>query len=114
MRPYFGMEFNSEGDAGGPPILVLPDENPIDDFLTLKQGMKVALLIYDDAGSRCAGIGIIDKCSPRGVWCGFLIPHSFYVIITVTTVNIEYREQIAYCEEFAVDKLGASINHRIL
>ena len=32
----------------------------------------------------------------------------------MTTVNTENREQIAYCKESAVDKLGASINHRIL
>ena len=32
----------------------------------------------------------------------------------MTTVNIEYREQIVYCKESVVEKLGASINHRIL
>ena len=99
---------------GGPPISILPDEKPIDDFLTLKHGMKVAPLICDDARSRCAGLGIIDECSPRGVWCGFLVPHSFFVIITVTTVNTDYAEQTAYCKDSEVDKLGAAINHRIL
>ena len=114
LRPYFGMESDSDGDVGGPLILVLPDEKPIHDFLTLKQGMKVALLICDDAESRCAGLGVIDKCSPRGVWCGLLVPHGFFVIVTVTTVNTKYREQIVYCKESIVDKLGAAINHRIL
>ena len=32
----------------------------------------------------------------------------------MTTINTEYREQIAYCDESTVDKLGAAINHRIL
>ena len=41
MRPYIGMAIDSSGDVGGPPIPILPDEKPIDDFLTLKQGMKV-------------------------------------------------------------------------
>ena len=74
LHPYIGMATDSSGDVSGPPISILPDEKPIDDFLTLKQGMKVALLICDDAGSRCARLGVIDKCSPQGVWCGFLVP----------------------------------------
>ena len=40
--------------------------------------------------------------------------HSFFVIIIVTTINTEYREQTAYCEDSEVHKLGAAINHRIL
>ena len=114
MLPYIGMATDSSGDVGGPSIPILPDEKPIDDFLTLKQGMKVALLICDDAGSRCAGLGVIDECSPQGVWCGFLVPHSFIVIVTITTVNTDYTEQNAYCEDSEVHKLGAVINHRIL
>ena len=114
MRPYIGMATDSSGDVGGPPIPILPDEKPIDDFLTLKQGMKVALLICDDAGSRCAGLGIIDECSPRGIWCGFLVPHSFFVIVTVTTVNTDYKDHTTYYEDSEVHKFGAAINHRIL
>ena len=114
LRPYIKMATNSNGDVGGPLIPILLDKKPIDDFLTLKQGMKVALLICDDVGSRCAGLGVIDECSPRGVWCGFLVPHSFFVIVTVTTVNTDYADQTAYCEDSKVHKLGAAINHRIL
>ena len=36
LRPYIGMTTNSSGDVGGLPIPILPDEKPIDDFLTLK------------------------------------------------------------------------------
>ena len=114
LRSYIEMATDSSGDVGGPSIPILPDEKPIDDFLTLKHGMKVALLICDDAGTRCAGLGVIDECSPRGVWCGFLVLHSFFVIVTVTTVNTDYADQIAYCEDSEVHKPGAAINHRIL
>ena len=51
LHAYIGMATDSSGDVGGPLIPILPDEKPIDDFLTLKQGMKVALLICDDVGS---------------------------------------------------------------
>ena len=64
LQPYIGIESDSNGNVGGPPIVVLPDEKPIDDFLTLEQGIKVALLVCDDAGSRCTKFGIIDECSP--------------------------------------------------
>ena len=73
LQPYIRMATDSNGDVSGPPIPILPNKKPIDDFLTLKQGMKVALLICDDAGSRCAELGVIDECSPQGVWCGFLV-----------------------------------------
>ena len=99
LRPYIRMVSDSNGDVGGPPIPVLPNEKPIDDFLILKQGIKVALLVCDNVRSQCARLGVIDECSPRGIWCRFLVSHSFFVIVTVTTVNTEYREQIAYCKE---------------
>ena len=67
LQPYFGMVSDSDGDVGGPLIPNLPNEKSIDDFLTLKQGIKVALLVCDDAKSRCARFGVIDECSPRGV-----------------------------------------------
>ena len=107
------MVFNNNRDINGQPIPVLVDEKPIDDFLILKQEMKVALLVCDKARSRCVGLGVIDKCSPQGIWCGFLIPHNFFVIVRVTTVNTEYTDQIAYCEDSTIDTLGAAINQRI-
>ena len=77
LRPYASMIFDVDSDIGGPPIPMLDDEKPIEQFLTLKEQMEVALLVSDDAGMRCAGIGVIDECSPRGVWYGFLVPHNF-------------------------------------
>ena len=67
LQPYIRMVSDNDGDVDRPPIPVLADEKPIDDFLILKKGMKVALLICDEIGSRCAEFGIIDKCSPQGV-----------------------------------------------
>ena len=114
LQPYVATMSNNNGNVGGPPIQVLADEKPIDDFFTLKQGIEVALLICDDAGSQCVGLSIIDECSPRGVWCRFLDLHNFFVIVTVTRVNIEYKEQIAYCKESTIDTLSIATNHRIL
>ena len=81
----------SDVDCGisGPLIPVLEDLKPIEQFLTLRERMEVALLVSDDVGMRCAGIGVIDNCSPRGVWCGFLVPHSFFVVVIVTKVSTE-------------------------
>ena len=67
LRPYASMISDQDGGIGGPPIPALDDEKPIEEFLTLKEWMEVALLVSDDAGCRCAGLGIIDDCSPRGV-----------------------------------------------
>ena len=99
---------------GGPPIPVLDNEKPIEQFLTLKEQMEVVLLVSDNAGMQCTGIGVIDKCSPRRVWCGFLILHSFFVVVIITKVSTEYKGQIAYCEEESITTLGAAINHRVL
>ena len=106
----------SDGDCGigGPPIPVVEDSKPIDQFLILKERMEVALLMSDDAGMRCAGIGIMDKCSPRGVWCRFLVPHSFFVVVTLTKVSTECQGDAAYCKEESMTTLGVAINHRVL
>ena len=106
----------SDGDCGigGPPKLVVEDSKPIDQFLTLKERMEVAFLVSDDAGMRCAGIGVIDECSPRGVWCRFLVPHSFFVVVTLTKMSTECQGDATYCEEESITTLGAAINHRVL
>ena len=76
--------------------------------------MEVALLVSDDAGMRCAGIGVIDEYSPQGVWCGFLVTHSFFVVMIITKVSTKCKVQTAYCEEESIKTLGAAINHRVL
>ena len=78
-----------------------------------KEQMEVALLVSDDAGMGCVGIGVIDECSLRGVWCGFLVPNSFFVVVIVTKVSTECQGQNAYCEEESMTTLGAAINRRV-
>ena len=113
-RPYASMISDQDCGIGGLPILVLDDEKPIEEFLTLKERMEVALLVSDDEGCRCAGLGIIEECSPRGVWCGFRVPHSFFVVVNISKVNSECNHHIAYCEEESITTLGAAINRRVL
>ena len=114
LRPYASMISDQDCGIGGPPIPALDDEKPIEEFLTLKERMEVALLVSDDAECRCAGLGIIDECSPRGVWCGFLVPYSFYVVVNISMVNSECNHHTAYCEEESITTLGATINRRVL
>ena len=114
LRPYVSMISDGDCRIGGPPIPVVEDSKPIDQFLTLKERMEVALLVSDDAGMRCSGIGVIDECSPRGVWCGFLVPHSFFVVVILTKVSTECQGDGAYCKEESMTTLGAAINHRVL
>ena len=114
LRPYTSMISDQDCGIGGPPIPVLDDEKPIEEFLTLKERMEVALLVSDDAGCRCAGLGIIDKCSPRGVWCGFCVLHSIFVVVKISMVNSDCNHHTVYCEEESITTLGAAINRRVL
>ena len=114
LRPYASMISDGDCGIGGPPIRVVEDSKPIDQFLTLKERMEVALLVSDDAGMRCAGIGVIDECSPREVWCRFLVLHSFFVVVTLIKVSTECQCQATYCEEESMTTLGVAINHRVL
>ena len=64
LQPYASMISNVDCGIGGPPIPMLNDKKPIEQFLTLKEQMEVALLVSDDTGIQCAGVGVIDKCFP--------------------------------------------------
>ena len=114
LRPYASMISDADCGIGDSPIPVVEDSKPIDQFLTLKERMEVALLVSDNVGMRCAGIGVIDECSPRGVWCGFLVPHSFFDVVTLTEVSTECQGDVAYCKEESMTTLGAAINHKVL
>ena len=114
LRPYASKISDEDCGIGGPPIPALVDDKPIEDFLTLKEWMEVALLVSDDSGCHCAGLGIIEECSPRGVWYGFLVPHSFFVVVNISMVNSECNHHTAYCEDEAITTLGAAINRRVL
>ena len=114
LRPYASMISDAGYNIGGPPIPLLENSKPIEKFLTLRERMEVALLVSDNAGMRCTGIGVIDECSPRGVWCGFLVPYNFFVVVIVTKVSTECQGENAYCEQEFITTLGAAINHRVL
>ena len=108
------MISNQDYDIGGPPIPALDDEKPIEEFLTLEERMEVALLVSDNAGCCCAGLGIIEEFSPWGVWCVFLVPHSFYVVVNISMVNSECNHHTAYYEKESITTLSAAINRRVL
>ena len=114
LRPYASMISDHDCGIGGPPIPVLDNEKPIEQILTLKERMEVALLVSDDTGSQCAELGVIDKCSPWGIWCGFRVPHSFFVVVNISKVNSECNHHIAYYEEESITTLGTAINRRVL
>ena len=114
VQPYASMISNVDRGTDGPPIPVLDDEKPIEQFFTLKERMEVALLVSDDARIRCAWVGVIDECSPRGVWCRFHVLHSFFVVVNITKVNTEYNGQTAYYKEESITTLGTTINHKVL
>ena len=114
LRPYASMILDHDCGIGGPSIAVLEDEKPIEQFLTLKERMEVALLVFDNAGSQCARLGVIDECFPRGIWCGFRVLHNFFVVVNISKVNSECNHYIAYCEEESITTLGAAINRRVL
>ena len=114
LRPYASMISDQDCGIGGLPIPVLDEEKPIEEFLTLKERMEVALLVSDDAASRCAGLGIIDECSPQGVWCGFRVPYSFFVVVNISKVNSKCNHHIAYYKEESITTLGTTINHKVL
>ena len=114
LRPYASMISDVNYGIGGPSIPVLDNEKPIEHFLTLMERMEVTLLVSNDAGIGCVRVGVIDECSPQGVWCRFRVPHSFFVVVKITKVNTEYNGQTAYCEEESITTLGAAINHRVL
>ena len=84
LQPYASTISDDDCGIGGPPIPVLDNEKPIEQFLTLKEQMEVTLLMFEDTGSQCTGIGVIDECSPRGVWCRFCVPHNFFVMVNMT------------------------------
>ena len=114
LRPYASTISDEDCGIGGPPIPVLDDEKPIEKFLTLKELMEVALLVSNDAGRGCAELSIIDECSPRGVWCGFHVLHSFFTVVNISKVNSECNHHNAYCEEESITTLGAAINRKVL
>jgi hypothetical protein len=87
---------------------------PVEELFTLAKGMVIALVDTDAPLPRCARIGIIEECSPKGVWSGFVVPHSFFVIVRIQVVNWEYKNHAAYCKSPTVQTLGCAAGQKIL
>jgi hypothetical protein len=86
----------------------------VEELFTLAKGMVIALVDTDAPLPRCAGIGIIEECSPKGVWSGFVVPHSFFVIVQIQVVNWEYKNHAAYCKSPTMQTLGCAVGQKIL
>lgn len=87
---------------------------PVEKFFTLAKGMVIALIDIDALLPRCAGIGIIKECSPKGVWSGFVVPHSFFVIVQLQVVNSEYKNHATHCKSPIVETLECVAGQKIL
>jgi hypothetical protein len=114
LQPYGALSEEPLQTIGGPPTPVPEDVMPAEELFTLAKKMAIALVDTEAPLPRCAGIGIIEECSPKGVWNGFVVPHSFFVIVRVEVVNSEYKNHAAYCKSPTVQTLGCAAGHRIL
>ena len=73
-------------NIGSWPINQNNDEKPLVHFLDLNIGMKVTLFDGSTSKAKCVGMNVIDKGSPKGTWKGFQVPHSFFIIVNISTV----------------------------
>jgi hypothetical protein len=87
---------------------------PIQQFLSLAKEMVVALVDKEASMMRCTSMGVIEECSVEGIWIGFLIPHTFFVIVKVKIVNSNYKNHTAHCELSFLSILGQVVEHWIL
>jgi hypothetical protein len=76
--------------------------------------MEVALLVRSVLEDQCAGLRIILEYYPQGTWEGFRVPHSYYVVIRLTTVFPEFSHHTSFCEIPGLRTLGEFIGYRIL
>jgi hypothetical protein len=114
LRPYGALSEEPLETLGGPPTPVPEDVMPTEEVFTLAKGMVIVLVDTDAPLPRCARVGIIEECAPKGVWSGFVVPHSFFVTVRVQVVNWEYKNHAAYCESPNVQTLGCAARHKIL
>jgi hypothetical protein len=76
--------------------------------------MVVAFVDTEALMTWCVGMGIIEEYSPIGVLAGFLVPHSFFVIVRVKVVNTNYKNHAAHYEFPLVSILDHAVGHQIL
>ena len=114
LRPFGEVEDDDINAVGCPPTDVEEDVKPVQEFLDLAEQMEVALLEESGGSKRCVAAGVIMECSPKGTWEGFLIPHSFFLIVRVSSVNPEFSETPAFCELPDVLTIGCAVGRLVL
>ncbi|KAG0567459.1 hypothetical protein KC19_7G136300 [Ceratodon purpureus] len=114
LRPFGEVEDDDINAVGCPPTDVEEDVEPVQEFLDLAEQMEVALLEESGGSKRCVAAGVIMECSPKGTWEGFLIPHSFFLIVRVSSVNPEFSETPAFCELPNVLTIGCAVGRLVL
>jgi hypothetical protein len=83
-------EVDDADGIGCRPTPCTQGHRPHRQYLDLAVGMEVALLVCNTHEDECVGLGIILECSPQGMWEGFRVPHSDYVVVRLTAVFPEY------------------------
>jgi hypothetical protein len=54
------------------------------------------------------------ECSPQGMWEGFRVPHSYYVVVRLTAVFPEFSHHASFCEILGMRTLVESDGYQIL
>lgn len=85
-------------NIGNGPITQNDDGKPIVHLLDLNIGMKVALSDGSTSKEKCVGMNVIDECSPKGTWKGFRVPHSFFIVVNISTVHLNSMNFQAFYE----------------
>jgi hypothetical protein len=76
--------------------------------------MEVALINSNPVDVQCVGLGIILECSQKGTSKGFRVPHSFYVVVKLISVFMEFMQHPLYYEIPKLTTLRESVGFRIL
>ena len=71
------MISDEDCSIGGPPIPALVDDKPIEDFLTLKERMEVALLVSNDSDAVVSGSESLRSVPLGASGVGSLSPTAF-------------------------------------
>lgn len=114
MRPYIDDNSVVHTPVGRQPIPQRIDNKPIDRFLTLTVNMKVALFHEDGLDLWCTGVGVVVECSPKESWERFVIPHSFFLIVKLLTVNSEFLDLTSYSEISSLSTMRDCIGLKVL
>jgi hypothetical protein len=76
--------------------------------------MEVALLVRSALEDQYVGLKIILEYSPHGTWEGSRVPYSYYVVVRLTVVFLEFSHHASFCEIPSLRTLAESVRYRIL